>query len=460
MPDQAESTESLHLFSAIRAGDAAGVRAALAGGSSVGGCDAHGHTPLRAAIVGGDVGIVRLILEAGADPNRPEVTGELPLTLAARLDAPVLQRLDQRGGVVEAGRYAPLLVVLVQHGADLRAAGPEAARYAVLNASLDTLHTLDQLGLGWAAPDPHADQPDVPLSASLLALAIHQGAAADIVRFLCQRQGSGVRGATGAALVRRWAERPGELDHAVLEVLLEAGAPAEGPDEVGVTPLMLAAARGSAPAVARLLSAGADPAARDHQGRAVLDHAAAANDLSALALLRGRAKGGERQAGQAATFAVDRRIICQPWGEPPVLRCEGSAESLAAALAFVEQRWSGSRARIGPFPVLRVVHPDGAERGSNPLATQAAARVIVGDFLLLTLIAPRSMARRNRWSPEEPQGERLVVGAVCASRSQALAALGRATGWSVVVEVEALPQMEDGYPLAADAWQVGPFPAA
>lgn len=458
MSDHASTSERRPLFAAIAAGDQAGVRAALDAGASAVAPNPQGDPPLLKAIVVGDLGIVRLLLAAGADPNQPGASGEPPLTLAARIDAPALQWLAQRGGTVKEDRFAPLLEALIQHGADLRAAGPEAARYGVLNACLPVLQTLDRLGLAWTEPDPGAGGPAPALAASLLALAVHQRTKVEIVRFLGQRPGSGVRGPGGGALVRCWAERPGDLDLQTLDALLAAGAAADLPDETGMTPLMLAAARGSAPACERLLAAGADDAARDREGRTALDHAAAAEDFSALAVLRGRREGGEFQAGQAATFAIDQRIVCQPWGTPAVLRVEGSADSLAAALAFVEERWSWSRPRIGPFPVLRVVYADGAERAANPRAEQAATLVRVGDFLLLTLLAARSSGRRNRWAPEEPQGERLVVAARFPSRAQALAAGGTARGWSAVVEVEALPQLEDGYPSSADAWHCDRFP--
>lgn len=314
MSDHAGTSERRPLFAAIAAGDQAGVRAALDAGASAVAPNPQGDPPLLKAIVVGDLGIVRLLLAAGADPNQPGASGEPPLTLAARIDAPALQWLAQRGGTVKEDRFAPLLEALIQHGADLRAAGPEAARYGVLNACLPVLQTLDRLGLAWTEPDPGAGGPAPALAASLLALAVHQRTKVEIVRFLGQRPGSGVRGPGGGALVRCWAERPGDLDLQTLDALLAAGAAADLPDETGMTPLMLAAARGSAPACERLLAAGADDAARDREGRTALDHAAAAEDFSALAVLRGRGEGGEFQAGQAATFAIDQRIVCQPWG--------------------------------------------------------------------------------------------------------------------------------------------------
>jgi hypothetical protein len=153
MSGQAETPESTPLFAAIAAGNPAGVRAALDSGASVRAPNAQGDPPLLAAIVGGDPEIVGLLLEAGADSNQPGAAGEPPLVLAARLDAPVLQGMAQRGENVQAGRFAALLEILVNQGADLCTDGAEAARYGVINANLSTLMVLDRLGLVWTAPD-------------------------------------------------------------------------------------------------------------------------------------------------------------------------------------------------------------------------------------------------------------------------------------------------------------------
>jgi hypothetical protein len=107
---------------------------------------------------------------------------------------------------------------------------------------------------------------------------------------------------------------------------------------------------------------------------------------------------------------------------------------------------------------MRVVYTDGAERGANPRAAQASALVRVGDFLVLTLLSPRSAARGSQRATKESPGERLVVAGRFPSQSQALSALPHVHGWSLVAQVEALPQMEDGYPLAVEVWHCEPFP--
>jgi ankyrin repeat protein len=85
------------LFAAIFAGNAARVRELLDAGADV---DARidAATPLEYAILGGQSEVVALLLERGADANRPGGEGRTPLMLAAQVgNREIARQLLARG---------------------------------------------------------------------------------------------------------------------------------------------------------------------------------------------------------------------------------------------------------------------------------------------------------------------------------------------------------------------------
>lgn len=86
------------------AGDLAGIRAELAGGADPSFGDDVDYSPLHAAVQGGRVEAVKLLLDAGADPNKVDNHGNGPLWTAV-LTAPQAAR-------------AELIAVLLTAGAD------------------------------------------------------------------------------------------------------------------------------------------------------------------------------------------------------------------------------------------------------------------------------------------------------------------------------------------------------
>ena len=115
------------LTRAAVAGDVARVRAALVRHPDLNATDAQGDTPLSCAVLGGSASIVRLLLAAGADPDRPgsstypcfsfvELSGT---RAAADCRLPIAQAVDLK--------RADLVVLLAAHGADPTAALLEAS---------------------------------------------------------------------------------------------------------------------------------------------------------------------------------------------------------------------------------------------------------------------------------------------------------------------------------------------
>ena len=143
------------LLEAVKAADAAGVRAALAGGADVTAAEPDGATALHWAVHADDAGIVEMLLEAGADAAAANRYGVAPISLACVNGNAAVVRLLLEAGVdpdtalaegetalMTAARTGAKEVVdlLLDHGADVNAA--EAWR--------------GQTALMWAAAEGHA----------------------------------------------------------------------------------------------------------------------------------------------------------------------------------------------------------------------------------------------------------------------------------------------------------------
>ena len=100
-----------------------------------------------------------------------------------------------------------------------------------------------------------------------LGLAIERGHGVDVARMLLAA-GSKPGDALHAA-----AAKPGSGTVAIVEALIEAGAPVNAPNALRATPLHQAASYGSADVIRVLLAKGADPNARDHEGKTPLHSA-------------------------------------------------------------------------------------------------------------------------------------------------------------------------------------------
>lgn len=207
---------------AAKMGQATTVELLVAAGADVNHRNILGVSPLLHAVTDGRRQAAKALLALGADPNLGNAKGVTPvITAAFNGEAKMLDMLLEAGA-------DPLVNEATGKGPMVYAAGRGYLRIVqrLLKVGIDPARTYgnDLTALMWAAG--HSN--DVPEAEGL----------------------------------------------ATVEALLEAGAPVGPADNRGRTALMIAAGRGHAAIAARLIAAGADPAARDKDGKAAADLAA------------------------------------------------------------------------------------------------------------------------------------------------------------------------------------------
>jgi ankyrin repeat protein len=249
----ASDVRTMKLVRAVKENDVAMVARLLEDRVSPNARLSSGQTLLWSSVISERVELAKVLLAAGADFR------EVP-----RGDISLLERAAQLGnlGLVDA---------LI--GAGARANEPGMASAAAGSGNIELLKKLESAGAGI---HEYRDQP--------LRSAASVGAV-DIVRYLLEK-GARVDAADGerrTALVRAVAFGQPE----VVRVLLDAGANAGQKDaESGWTPLMGAAMQGDSAIISMLVRSGADPAARDTEGKTAADHARGAGKAHVIPLLR------------------------------------------------------------------------------------------------------------------------------------------------------------------------------
>jgi ankyrin repeat protein len=222
-------------------------------------------TPLGRALAWGDDDCARLLLARGADVNRTDNCGRVPLDLVrdvAGARALLDRGADARRGttLITAVRSGDIELVrlMLDRGASLHARDGRGQSALFHAATLETGDALVELLLGLGAdPRPANDMGDT---------ALHQACArsslASVERLLAA--GAPVDTVSQNKMTPlHWAAfgnepRPGRA--AVLSRLLAAGAgPIDARDAWGRTPLLMAVCAGDAEAAEVLLDAGADP---------------------------------------------------------------------------------------------------------------------------------------------------------------------------------------------------------
>lgn len=249
------------------------------------------NAELMNAIVGADADRIRFLIEKGADVNRPDQLGALPLGAAASIRrTDLMQILLDAGAKVDAQdsngmtalqyainvNHVPSVELLAKHGADIEKGtekGYSALEVALSNGQFFAARALIEAG----AKVNVGGGPErlTPL-------------------MVCATQLQPQR------RLSQLANGPTPL--VIAEELIKRGANVNAASRDGVTALMIAAGQNNAPMIGLLLRAGADPKMKSLGGKTALDIATDAGNevaVGALRFLAGPASGAS--SGEAKT---------------------------------------------------------------------------------------------------------------------------------------------------------------
>jgi ankyrin repeat protein len=274
------------LFAAIRRGSLADTARLLEAGASANLVDVDGTPALMAATLFGGPDLVKLLLDRGADPNRPGAGGTTALMWAVP-DVEKARLLLARGASVDARsetdrtallvaasypRSIDVLRLLVERGADLRAqdrAGATALALAVRSADVNVVRFLVEKGL-----DPKALTP----AARRVGLARNDPPTAEYILSNAPTPAQDLLGTVATwqpvTLVARWIEAGGDVNsslpaqYARTPLMNAVTSEAEGPDTLKL-----------------LLDKGADPNAETTEGERPLDWAVYKGDRAKIQVL-------------------------------------------------------------------------------------------------------------------------------------------------------------------------------
>lgn len=262
--------------------------------------DMHGQAALHVAARLGQAQLVKVLLDAGADPDLADGDGWTPLRAASwGGHTEVVELLVARGCALDStdqeGRTAlraaswsgheDIVRILVTHGAQINLTDHEGRTALIAAAYMGHAEIVEHL-LDNGANVNHADADGrTALSVAALCAPSNHGYAT-VVSILLDR-GAGVdhqdREGMTPLLVAAF---EGHRD--VCELLLEYEADVDHCDHTGRTPLWAAASMGHAPVVALLLFWGCCIDTMDQEGRTVLSVAAAQGCVEVVRLLLDR----------------------------------------------------------------------------------------------------------------------------------------------------------------------------
>jgi ankyrin repeat protein len=216
----------------------------------------YGVLPLHISAMNGNTQQVRLLLQAGASVHTPAATGETPLMIAARTGRP------------------DVLQLLIEAGADVNAREPQFAQTALMLAVRENQVDAARLLIAQGADvDAVTRVGEVPAfippckgtGCGSEGVGINRGGLPD------RGRRDAIKGGMTSLL---YAARDGHAD--VAAILLEAGAATAKPEANGITPLLMALLNNQLAVANLLLDAGADVNANDFWGRtplwAAIDH--------------------------------------------------------------------------------------------------------------------------------------------------------------------------------------------
>lgn len=305
------------LLDAIDRRDAKRVEELLRQGAPPNTTDEHGTPALNCALYGtrhaeeGDESIAMLLLEAGAEPDRPDTDRATPILLAckngfARMVRSLLQRevnlsAKTTGGVfypgatplsIAAGKgYREIVRMLLHAGADVNQPVRKGVN-ALASATGDIAMVRELIAAGGRATGMALFGPISRGRLDIVTDLLAAGAGSELG--IIDRWGNTVLGAAvqsgHAGIVRAIIRAGAKLDAVsggrtplilavcnqnaeVVDLLLRAGARVDGRDIYKCTALMEAVYRPDAAIVARLLAAGANPRLKMENGRTAMDAA-------------------------------------------------------------------------------------------------------------------------------------------------------------------------------------------
>ncbi|MBN1238138.1 MAG: ankyrin repeat domain-containing protein [Gammaproteobacteria bacterium] len=340
------------LVAAVKAGDAAAVRARLAEGTAVDSPGADGSTALHWAVRSNDAGIVEALLQAGARVDVRTRNGVTPLSLAA---------LDGRHALIE-----PLL----DGGADPNersGEGQTALMLAAMNGRPEAVRLLLERGADVDAVEPFRGQ-------TALMWAAGEGNP-DAIRLLIDHGANLEARSRGGFTALLFAVREARLE--AVEALIDRGADVDavGPD--GTSALNMAVVNAYYEVASVLVARGADPNLPDPRG----------SPLHTIAWLRepgatgNAAVGAEadappRPVGRVTSLELARQLLdagADPnvridWQEPRFSKIAGMAKNPPGlTLGRHLLTYNGATAfyvaaKNGDAPLMRIL----AEGGADP----------------------------------------------------------------------------------------------
>jgi ankyrin repeat protein len=252
----------------------------------------HGHTSLTLAVLGGDVEIVKLLINKGADVNKPNLTGDSALHLATlKGNAAMVELLINKGAGLNilnskgdhalhlaAGEgNAAIVKLLIDKGVtvDIKdSKGNTALHFAAVMGNAEIVELLIAKGADLDKEDLQGN--------TALHIAAGEGRA-EIVELLINKGADLNRqDSTGSTALHVAA---GEGKVAIVKLLIDKGAALNIQNLEGETALHVAAGEGNAAIVELLIAKGADIDIKDNQGKTPLDLAVEMGDRDMLITL-------------------------------------------------------------------------------------------------------------------------------------------------------------------------------